>query len=103
VWQRIFQVGCKFDLKLFPFDKQTCNFTIGSNNHDGTVLDVVRLSLRGCLPSLTKYDRLSPRFAGDLQVPRNVKGEDIYEATFLPNGKKSVSKNYFHVRTWTCN
>ena len=38
--QKVITVGCSFLLDAFPFDTQTCNFTLGSNSHVGHVLDV---------------------------------------------------------------
>ena len=38
--QRRLTVGCGFNLDHFPFDTQTCNFTVGSNSHGGNVFDV---------------------------------------------------------------
>ena len=38
--QRIVTVPCVFHLHAFPFDTQTCNFTVGSNAYVGSILDV---------------------------------------------------------------
>ena len=38
--QRIVTVPCVFNLNAFPFDTQTCNFTVGSNAYVGSILDV---------------------------------------------------------------
>lgn len=34
------KIGCKMDIRAFPYDRQNCNFTIGSWSHNGLLLDV---------------------------------------------------------------
>jgi nicotinic acetylcholine receptor len=39
--QQVFSTGCPMQLAKFPFDTQKCNFTVGSNSYDQSVVDIV--------------------------------------------------------------
>jgi hypothetical protein len=78
--QRKFTVGCVFDLTVFPFDKQRCNFTVGSNSYDGSVLDVVPRTV-----SPSQYTAV-----GDSALaPKSAVGEKVLSAC-TPAGKHTL-------------
>ena len=36
-----FNVRCRFDVRRWPFDAQTCTLRMGSSTHDGQYIDLV--------------------------------------------------------------